>query len=384
MPASKINTLVVFVAVFSQAFAHTYVKKLKTQDKEYDGFYAADITGGSSDSPAWWTNQGWGFRPVMGDKINHPDIIAHMDAQPAPFTAPVDAGSDVTFTWQHDGECGGDEVGWDCSHHGWRSAWLADCGGNCANVEKQNLKFFKIEEAGLIDYRQGRYSDGGAQANTGYWGTDAIFYDGNNQHTVTIPKDLPSGNYVLRAEVASIHNNGPVSKRQFWPQAFNIAIRNGNDNAKVPDGVKATEIYNESDELLQWNLYWHDAGKTIPDAPGPALASCAAGGNDDGKPSATESALPGYSTAPISATPSVAIPYSPTSAPQAATSTAEAAVNSAAPAPSAAPEEYVKDDDGYAPNDKDEYDDGEDYEVSDDTWSHKHWRSHPRDFANWD
>ncbi|OAG02994.1 uncharacterized protein CC84DRAFT_1056817, partial [Paraphaeosphaeria sporulosa] len=274
---SKIaNTAAVLAAAFiSQAAAHTYVKEFEAGGKTYPGFYAADKSGGDDSSPAWRTNQGWGFQPVFGDKINDPDIIAHMDAEPSPFTAPVDAGSDVKFTWQHDGECGGNEVGWDCSHHGWTATWLAPCNGDCKDVQKENLSFFKIHQSGLIDYPAGsRYAEGGEKEQTGYWGTDAIFYDNANTQTVTIPKDLPSGNYVLRTEVASVHNNGAVSERQFWPQALNIAIQNGNDNAEMPAGIKATEIYSSSDKQLTFDLYQHDAGETF-DAPGPALAPCA-------------------------------------------------------------------------------------------------------------
>ncbi|KAL5392089.1 hypothetical protein PMIN06_004409 [Paraphaeosphaeria minitans] len=328
MPAmSKIaNTAVVFAAAFiSQAAAHTYVKEFEAGGKTYPGFYAADKSGGDDSSPAWRTNQGWGFQPVFGDKINDPDIIAHVDAEPSPFTAPVDAGSDVKFTWQHDGECGGEEVGWDCSHHGWTATWLAPCNGDCKDVQKENLSFFKIHQSGLIDYPAGsRYAEGGVKEQTGYWGTDTIFYDNANTQTVTIPKDLPSGNYVLRTEVASVHNNGAVSERQFWPQALNIAIQNGNDNAKIPTGIKATEIYSSSDKQLTFDLYQHDAGETF-DAPGPALAPCAVGsGSGSGSSSAADEA-PSSTAAP-------AVPVESSYAAQ-PTTAAESSAAAAQPSP---------------------------------------------------
>jgi hypothetical protein len=156
---------------------------------------------------------------------------------------------------------------------------MAPCNGDCKDVNKNNLEFFKIHESALIDYRPGRYSQGSPQGQTGYWGTDEIFYNNRNAQTVTIPSEIPSGNYVLRTEVVSIHNNGDVSERQFWPQAFNIRVTNGDDSAPVPAGKKGTELYKASDALLQWDLYWHDAGKTIGDAPGPVLASVASSTN---------------------------------------------------------------------------------------------------------
>lgn len=155
----------------------------------------------------------------MGDSINKPDIIAHKNAIPSPNTAEAPAGSKVTFKWHHNGQCGAGEEGWDCSHHGWTATWLAACNGDCSKVDKTKLEFFKIDQVALTSYPAGtRYAQGGARYQTGKWGTDEIFYENGNKHTVIIPSEIPSGNYVLRTEVASIHNNGAVSERQFWPQ----------------------------------------------------------------------------------------------------------------------------------------------------------------------
>jgi cellulase len=273
---SKIfQTGALLAALIASVAGHTSVEQFEANGKTYTGFRQASKQDPGNQSPAWWTNQGWGYQPVMGDKISHPDIIAHKDASPSPYSADVSAGSKVSFTWHHEGTCNGGEEGWDCSHHGWTATWLAPCNGDCKSVDKTQLQFFKIHESALIDYRSGRFSQGGKQEQTGYWGTDAIFYDNGNKQTVTIPKKIPSGNYVLRTEVASIHNNGPVSERQFWPQAFNVKVIDGDDSAPMPAGKKGTELYTANDALLKWNLYWHDAGKTIPTAPGPQIASVA-------------------------------------------------------------------------------------------------------------
>jgi len=272
------QTTALLAALVATVSGHTAVEKFEAGGKTYEGFRQASKQDPGNQSPAWWTNQGWGWQPVMGNKLNHPDIIAHVDASPSPYTVDAPAGEPVTFHWHHEGSCGEGEEGWDCSHHGWTATYLAPCNGDCAKVDKTKLKFFKIHQSALIDYRKGRYAEGEAQGQTGYWGTDAIFYDGANTQSVTIPKEIPSGNYVLRTEVASIHNNGDVAERQFWPQAFNIHVTGGDDAASVPAGKLGTDLYHASDELLQWNLYWHKAGETIEDAPGPALAAVAASG----------------------------------------------------------------------------------------------------------
>lgn len=273
---SKIfQTSALLAALISSVAGHTSVEQFEAGGKTYEGFRQASKQDPGNQSPAWWTNQGWGYQPVYGDKLAHPDIIAHIDASPSPYTVEAPAGENVTFHWHHEGTCDDGESGWDCSHHGWTATYLAPCNDDCANVDKTTLEFFKIHQSALIDYRSGRYSSGSPQEQTGYWGTDAIFYDNNNAQSVTIPKEIPSGNYVLRTEVMSIHNNGAVKNRQFWPQAFNIKVTGGDDSKQVPDGKKGTELYNASDELLQWNLYWHTAEETVEDAPGPLLATVA-------------------------------------------------------------------------------------------------------------
>lgn len=278
MSFSKMTNTIALVAALlvSSASAHTYVEKFTANGRTYKGFYQGSNVDPQNRSPAWWTNQGYGLQPVYGNELSAPDFIAHRDASPSPRTAAVTAGTDVTFKWFHKGECGVNEQGWDCSHHGWTATYLAPCNGNCKDVEKTELEFFKIHESALIDYREGRYSDGTPEAQTGYWGTDAIFYDNDNTQSVTIPTAIPSGNYVLRTEVMSVHNNGDVSNRQFWPQAFNVRVTGGDDSAPIPQGVKATELYNADDAILQFDLYWHEAGKTFPTAPGPAVSSAIA------------------------------------------------------------------------------------------------------------
>jgi len=277
MSMSKIvQTGALVAALISAVAGHTSVEKFEAGGKTYEGFRQASKQDPGNKSPAWWTNQGWGYQPIYGSELNQPDIIAHKDASPSPYTVEAPAGEPVKFTWHHEGTCGAGEEGWDCSHHGWTATYMAPCNGDCKNVDKTELEFFKIHQSALIDYRKGRYSSGGdPQGEVGYWGTDAIFYDNGNTQSVTIPKEIPSGNYVLRTEVVSIHNNGPVSNRQFWPQAFNIKVTGGDDSQKVPAGKKGTELYHSSDKLLQWDLYWHKAGETIQDAPGPRLASVA-------------------------------------------------------------------------------------------------------------
>ncbi|KAF2820769.1 endoglucanase IV precursor [Ophiobolus disseminans] len=250
-------------AFISTIAGHTFVEKFEAGGKTYKGFRQASKRDPGNQSPAWWTNQGWGLQPIYGDKLSHPDIIAHRDASPSPYTAEVIAGSKVIFHWYHEGTCGSGsgESGWDCSHHGFTATYLAICkNSDCSKVDKTQLQFFKIHQAALIDYRAGRYSRGSLREQVGYWRTDAIFYNQGNTQCVVIPRDIPNGNYVLWTEVTSVHNNGEIANRQFWPQAFNVKIIGSlvMNGTSVPDGKKGTELYSAGDALLQWNMSaWH-------------------------------------------------------------------------------------------------------------------------------
>lgn len=270
-----IQTSALLAALVATVAGHTAVKTFEANGVSYPGYYQGSKVDPGNKSPAWWTNQGWGYAPVYGSSLNAADMIAHIDASPSPYTVEAPAGKNVSFTWFHEGTCGGDETGWDCSHHGWTATYLAPCNGDCKNVDKTTLEFFKIHQSALIDYPSGRYSEGSQpEAYTGYWGTDAIFYDNDGKQSVKIPSAIPNGNYVLRTEVMSIHNNGAIGNRQFWPQAFNIQVTGGDDSASMPAGVKATDLYKATDALLTFDLYWHVAGWTDDLVPGSNLAAC--------------------------------------------------------------------------------------------------------------
>lgn len=72
---SKImQTGALLAALISAVAGHTSVETFEAGGKSYPGFRAASKQDPKNQSPAWWTNQGWGYQPVMGSKLNHPDM----------------------------------------------------------------------------------------------------------------------------------------------------------------------------------------------------------------------------------------------------------------------------------------------------------------------
>ena len=59
------------VAAFVSTVAgHTSVDEFEAGGKTYEGFRQASKQDPGNKSPAWWTNQGWGYQPVYGDKLS--------------------------------------------------------------------------------------------------------------------------------------------------------------------------------------------------------------------------------------------------------------------------------------------------------------------------
>ena len=101
-----ISILAASATLLNTATAHTAVEKFVIGGVEYPGFYQGSKQDPGDQSPAWWTEQGWGYQPIYGDAINTADFICHIGASPSPYTVEAPAGSDITFTWKHEGECG--------------------------------------------------------------------------------------------------------------------------------------------------------------------------------------------------------------------------------------------------------------------------------------
>jgi hypothetical protein len=68
---------------------------------------------------------------------------------------------------------------------------MAPYGGDPSEVNLQKLKFFKIQERGLL-------------ADNSTWATDELIQNGNVARA-TIPHDIKPGKYVVRHEIIGLH-----------------------------------------------------------------------------------------------------------------------------------------------------------------------------------
>jgi cellulase len=116
-------------------------------------------------------------------------------ASGAQLTATVSAGTAITANWNNI---------WP-HEQGPQVTYLARCPGTtCDGVNSKTLKWFKIDEAGLLS---------GTVAN-GQWGAGKMVKQGSTW-TSTIPKSVPSGPYLIRFETIALHLLPAVSYSLF-------------------------------------------------------------------------------------------------------------------------------------------------------------------------
>ncbi|KAK2021361.1 family 61 glycosyl hydrolase [Colletotrichum zoysiae] len=236
------------LAVLQAANAHGTVTGIMADGVYYQGYSPSmQFQNPPPKVVGWSIPQDLSNGFVAPDKYSDPDIICHVGAKPAPVAANVTAGSSVTVFW----------TPWPVSHRGPVMDYLAPCNGDCANVNKENLQFFKVDAVGLVD---------GSKA-PGKWASDDMIAK-NNSWTLTIPSNLAAGRYVLRHETIALHDAGRDGGAQNYPQCINLDVHGG--GSEKPSGVKATQLYKASDAGIKINIYKDNIQYSIP---GPALIS---------------------------------------------------------------------------------------------------------------
>lgn len=206
---------------------------------------------------------------VSPGSYSNPDIICHKGATPAQKYVTVAAGATVELQWTK----------WPESHHGPVLDYLANCNGECTAVEKTNLQFNKIDELGLV-------SD---TSEPGSWASDKLIA-ANNSWTVTVPKSVAPGNYVLRHEIIALHSAGNPDGAQNYPQCVNLKVT-GSGTDKLASGTLGTKLYTPKDAGILVNIY----KKLTYVIPGPKVYSGVSSGT---APTATASPSSGYGAVP--------------------------------------------------------------------------------------
>ena len=240
------KTASILLASAALVAGHGYVTSIDVDGTTYGG-YLVDTYYYESDPPELiaWSTTATDDGYVAPTAYDNSSIICHRGSAPAVLSAPVAPGGSVKLTWNT----------WPDDHHGPVITYMANCNGNCSEVDKTTLEFFKIDAGGLI-------SD---TTVPGTWASDELIEDSYSR-TVTVPTDIEAGDYVLRHEIIALHGAEDLDGAQNYPQCINLKVT-GSGTA-TPSGTLGTALYKDTDPGIYVDI-WNTLSTYI--IPGPTL-----------------------------------------------------------------------------------------------------------------
>ena len=244
---SLLTRLLAHGLLISQVAAHGYVQGIVADGVFYQGYRPSFQYSDEDLSLAGWSDP----RNVDNGPVRDytsPDIICHLDATPGQAYAEVQAGGTVELQW----------TPWPVGHLGPVISYLANCNGECTNVDKTSLLFNKVDAVGLVQ--------GGSSPGT--WAASELIAN-NNSWTLTIPSSIAPGNYVLRHEIIALQEAMVLGGAQKYPQCINLKVTGSGTNS-LQSGTLGTQLYNTTDPGLYINIYQALNNYTIP---GPLLVA---------------------------------------------------------------------------------------------------------------
>ncbi|KAI0168896.1 glycoside hydrolase family 61 protein [Hypoxylon sp. FL1284] len=221
------------------ALAHSFVSNININGLYYDGFRPTEPT--THPFTIGWSTTAFDQGYVNQTGYRTEEIICHQGARNARGHAPVSAGDVVHIQWN----------GWPQSHKGPVMDYLASCGASCETVDKNALRFFKINQVGLVD---------GSEA-PGLWGSDQLIAN-NNSWVVEIPRTIQPGFYVLRTEIIALHNASYETGAQNYPQCINLQIKG--EGTQKPEGVLGRDLYDPEDPSMHLDILDEMSAYQIP------------------------------------------------------------------------------------------------------------------------
>ncbi|GKT84190.1 glycoside hydrolase family 61 protein [Colletotrichum tofieldiae] len=240
------------MAVFASAAtvaAHGHVTNIVVNGVSYRNYIPVqDPYTSNPPLVAGWTidQRDNGF--VAPDAYNAPDIICHRQAVAGKGRITVAAGDTIQLQWTE----------WPDSHKGPVIDWLANCNGPCNLADKTDLRFFKIDGAGLINPPQ----------RTNRWAASVLIENGN-AWLVRIPPNIAPGHYVLRHDIIALHSAGQQNGAQSYPQCINLEITG--EGTYNPPGTPGTALYKADDAGILYNIYRDNLNDYV--IPGDAIIS---------------------------------------------------------------------------------------------------------------
>ncbi|EIN08693.1 hypothetical protein PUNSTDRAFT_154785 [Punctularia strigosozonata HHB-11173 SS5] len=181
--------------------------------------------------------------------VTSTDIACNVDPTPSNGVCPVSPGDSITVEMHqqpNDRSCANEAIGG--AHYGPMLVYMAKV-DDATTAVGSDAGWFKIAEMGM------------PSNNPDYWGTE-VLNDNCGHYTVTIPKDIAPGNYLLKAEVIALHVAGSLGGAQFYTSCYQLQV--GGSGTASPSTVMFPGAYAATDPGILINIYQSLTDYTIP------------------------------------------------------------------------------------------------------------------------
>ncbi|KAI0808042.1 glycosyl hydrolase family 61-domain-containing protein [Fomes fomentarius] len=246
---SRLTLLLFSIAyVVPHVTAHGFVSKVVIDGKEYKGNQPSGNNAALIDSPI---RQISSFDPIYG--ADSRDLNCGRNAKKAALVVNADPGSQVSFFWV---------ASWP-HNTGPVITYMTPCGKtSCKDFDPSGAEWFKIDEAGKRN------------KDSAQWVQQDLF-DGK-PYTLTLPKNIAPGEYLIRHEVIGLHIANDFRKAEFYPSCVQARITGNGNGAPLPNEsvtFPGTGYQDNDPGLFGNNFFTPDSQLQQPyEFPGPNVA----------------------------------------------------------------------------------------------------------------
>ncbi|CAE6482728.1 unnamed protein product [Rhizoctonia solani] len=238
------SVLSVVALAVSSVNAHGYIKALVADGKTYKGPVAG---GGKIASPIRQISTTSPYKDVNG-----PGMTCGRDSKPASQIATVTAGSTIKMSWEdHPGDTWNHDLGPLMTY-----MTKVPEGQTADKFNPSSAQWFKVAQDGI--------------GSNGKWAQAALMTGAF--HSVQIPKNIPSGQYLIRSEIIALHLADKRGGVEFYGNCLQFEVKGGTGGANFLSGVATAKFpggYSLDDKGIHVNVF---NGKLNYAFPGPAVA----------------------------------------------------------------------------------------------------------------
>ncbi|KAG8955027.1 hypothetical protein FRC03_011312 [Tulasnella sp. 419] len=252
---SLIQFTLVLSSLATIVSAHGFVRSVTLDGKTYEG--GKPFTEGGSRTPKarnpiWTIRNNGPAVPAAGKMAKSDALACGREAIPAVFTAPVTAGSQVTINWGKWPHNSGPII-----------TYLGACNGDCSQADPTKINFFKIHEQSFA-------------SGTTKWVQDTVLKAGK-PYTITLPKNIPNGNFLMRHEIIALHLAPKLDGAEFYPTCIQLNVKGG--TGSVPSStVRFPGGYKNTDAGIRFNVFNGNKNLQKYKIPGPPITLTGATG----------------------------------------------------------------------------------------------------------